>query len=143
MFKVEKQTSKPATSESTEWNSFGRGILLAVGHSINFSLLLEDADEVQLSLYIADSKASSFGSVLRLYLFSKAIAPTRAGIAVPCAPNLTCLAGLLDCCTLGLELLKLKNSYSSVNCYGQQRLWRVAGVTGITAFPEFSYIFCL
>lgn len=43
--KKKTQTTKPTTSENTEWNSFGRGILLPVGYSINFSLLLEDADE--------------------------------------------------------------------------------------------------
>lgn len=43
--KNKKYPPKPTTSENIEWNSFGRGILLPVGHSINFSHLLEDADE--------------------------------------------------------------------------------------------------
>lgn len=96
MFRMKKQTSKPTTSESTEWNSFGRGILLAVGHSINFSLLLEDADE---PAFPAPHRLKGFQLwqcfVIYLYLFSKAVAPTSASIAVPCVPDLACLAGLL------------------------------------------------
>lgn len=146
MFKMKKQTSKPTTSESTEWNSFGRGILLAVGHSTHFSLLLEDADE---PAFPAPHRLKGFQLWLwfiyiYLYLFSKAVAPTSASIAVPCVPDLTCLAGLLDWCSLVLYLLKLKNSCSSVDCHGQQSLCslcRMAGVTGIAAFPEFSCFF--